>query len=129
MTALPHAPKPQALTPKPCPAGLAKVVEYTKAMDLQDETGLHVLGNIIAAIHKLLEHPHNQVHLLLRLHSGNEVMQLDVIGNVMQLDSLHDAMQLDGVDEVVQLDSVNGIMCSQFCHTPQACRILRHHML
>lgn len=44
------------------PAGLAKVVEYTKNMDLQGEEGLVLLGCIITGIHTLLEHPHNQVH-------------------------------------------------------------------
>lgn len=42
-------------------AGLTEVVEYTRSMDLQEEEGLLALGSIIIDLHKLLEHPHNQV--------------------------------------------------------------------
>lgn len=46
-------------------AGLPAVVEYTQNMDLQEETGLLLLGSIIVSIHKLLQHPHNQVGAML----------------------------------------------------------------
>lgn len=55
-------------------AGLRQVIEYTQNMDLHEEEGLLVLGSIITSVHKLLEHPHNQVgktHVVLRLISAS----------------------------------------------------------
>lgn len=38
-------------------AGLAEVVEYTKTMDLLEDEGVLVLGDIIVGLHELLQHP------------------------------------------------------------------------
>ena len=43
--------------------GFTRLLEYTKNMDLQDEQGLGQLGSILRAIHRLLQHPHDQVRL------------------------------------------------------------------
>ncbi|KAL3160718.1 hypothetical protein ABBQ32_010628 [Trebouxia sp. C0010 RCD-2024] len=48
-------------------SGLREVIEYTQNMDLHEEEGLLVLGSIIASMHKLLEHPHNQAAVLQEL--------------------------------------------------------------
>lgn len=47
-------------------AGLTKLVDQTKAFKLHDEEGLVALSRLLTGLHKLVEHPHNQVHFHLQ---------------------------------------------------------------
>ena len=47
-----------------CTPGLTKLVDQTKAFDLHNEAGLTALSRLIRGLHKLIQHPHNQVCLL-----------------------------------------------------------------
>lgn len=44
-------------------AGLTKLVDQTKAFKLHDEEGLVALSRLLTGLHKLVEHPHDQVHV------------------------------------------------------------------